>query len=154
MDIAKAVGVDVERKFRRRKGRGTGSGAGKTSGRGSKGAASRSGFGGLLHREGGQMPLIRRLPKRGFKNAFRVEYEVLNVRDLAQYAGETITPGFLKAKGVLKKNAKLFKVLGTGELEVALDVHADAFSPTARAKIESAGGSVTILGSGTTGGQG
>mgnify|MGYP003574317273 CR=1 FL=1 len=145
MDVSKAVGVDVGRRHKRRKGRGTGSGAGKTSGRGSKGAASRTGFGGLLHHEGGQMPLIRRLPKRGFKNRFRVEYEVINVRDLGVYAGETVTLDFLKHKGVIKKRADRLKVLGTGSIEVAVSVHAHAFSATAREKIEQAGGTVTLV---------
>ena len=100
MDISKVVGVDVGRRFKRRKGRGTGSGAGKTSSRGSKGAASRSGFGGRLHHEGGQMPLIRRIPKRGFSNSlFRVEYEAVNVSQLAQFAGEHVTLDFLKQHG-------------------------------------------------------
>ena len=146
MDISKAVGVDVGRRRKRRKGRGTGSGAGKTSGRGSKGAASRSGFGGLMHREGGQMPLIRRIPKRGFKNPFRVEYEVLNIRDILPFADEQpITPDVLKGHGVLKKRADLLKILGTGDLEQALEVHAHAFSATAREKIEKAGGKAVLI---------
>ena len=145
MDIAKAVGVDVGRRHKRRKGRGTGSGAGKTSSRGSKGAAARTGFGGLLHHEGGQMPLIRRLPKRGFKNRFRVVYEVINVRELGQYAGETVTLDFLQHKGVIKKRAVRLKILGTGSIDVAVNVHAHAFSATAREKIEKAGGTVTLV---------
>ena len=154
MDTADAVGVDVGRRHKRRKGRGTASGAGKTSSRGSKGAASRSGFGGLLHHEGGQMPLIRRIPKRGFKNRFRVEYEVVNVAQLASYAGETVTPDFLKGVGVIKKRAKLVKILGGGDLGAKVDVHAHAFSATAKDKIEKAGGTVTVIpatGGGTAG---
>ena len=146
MDMSKAVGVDVGRKHKRRVGRGSGSGLGKTSGRGSKGAASRTGFGGLLHREGGQMPLIRRIPKRGFKNTlFRVEYEVLNVDQVARFAGEPITPELLKQKGLLKKRAKRLKILGSGELDARLEVSAHAFSRTAREKIEAAGGTATVL---------
>lgn len=144
MDISKAVGVDVGRRHKVRKGRGTGSGKGKTSSRGSKGAAARSGFGGLMHREGGQMPLIRRLPKRGFNNIFRVEYEVVNVEQLAQFSGETIDIDFLKGKGLIKKRARLLKVLGGGELSVAVDVVAHAFSKSAREKIEAAGGSAKL----------
>jgi large subunit ribosomal protein L15 len=151
MDISKVVGVDVGRRRKRRKGRGTASGAGKTSGRGSKGAAARSGFGGLMHREGGQMPLIRRIPKRGFTNIFRVEFEVLNVRELVQFAGESITPDLLKSHGLLKKRAQRLKILGDGELEAALDIHAHAFSKTAREKIEAAGGTVTVLAEGDGG---
>ncbi len=145
MDLSKVTGVDVGRRRKVRKGRGTGSGHGKTSGRGSKGAAARSGFGGLLHREGGQMPLIRRIPKRGFTNIFRVEYEVLNVRRLDQFQGETVTPDFLKERGLIKKRAKLVKILGTGEVTVPVNVHAHAFSASAREKIEQAGGSATVI---------
>lgn len=145
MDISKAVGVDVGRRHKVRKGRGTGSGKGKTASRGSKGAAARSGWGGLLHREGGQMPLIRRLPKRGFNNIFRVEYEVVNVEQLAQFAGDEITLPFLKKKGLIKKRARRLKILGGGELGVALDVKAHAFSGTAREKIEAAGGTATVV---------
>jgi large subunit ribosomal protein L15 len=152
MDISKVVGVDVGRRFKRRKGRGTGSGAGKTSSRGSKGAASRTGFGGLLHREGGQMPLIRRIPKRGFTNPFRVEYEVLNIRDILVYANEPITPELLKSHGLLKKRADRLKILGTGDLDQAIEVHAHAFSASAKEKIEKAGGTVHLLGVKKSGG--
>ncbi len=146
MDISKVVGVDVGRRFKRRKGRGTGSGAGKTSSRGSKGAASRSGFGGLLHHEGGQMPLIRRLPKRGFSNSlFRIEYEAVNLNRIAPFAGQTVTIDLLKKHGLLKKKTRRFKVLGGGELTGKTDVVADAFSKTALAKIEAAGGSATVF---------
>jgi large subunit ribosomal protein L15 len=146
MDLSKVVGVDVGRRRRRRVGRGSGSGAGKTAGRGSKGAASRSGFGGLLHREGGQMPLIRRIPKRGFNNTmFRVEYEAVNVAQLAGFAGLEVTPELLKQRGVIKKRTKRVKILGNGELGTALAVHAHAFSATARTKIESSGGTATVL---------
>lgn len=146
MDIAKVVGVDVGRKFKRRVGRGSGSGAGKTSGRGSKGAASRTGFGGLLHREGGQMPLIRRLPKRGFRNSlFRVAYEVVNIDRLADFAGKTVTPDVLKEAGLVPRSAKLLKILGNGEISAKVEVHAHAFSSTARSKIEAAGGSAIVI---------
>jgi len=147
MDVSKAVGVDVGRRFKVRVGRGSGSGLGKTSGRGANGAAARTGFGGLLHREGGQMPLIRRLPKRGFNNKiFRVAYEVVNVESLVQFAGMTVTPDLLKEKGLLKKAAERVKVLGAGKLDVKVDVHAHAFSDKAKAAIEAAGGTVTLLG--------
>jgi large subunit ribosomal protein L15 len=145
MDLSKATGVDVGRRRKVRQGRGLGAGHGKTSGRGSKGAAARSGFGGLLHREGGQMPLIRRIPKRGFTNIFRVEYEVVNVDLLAQFEGQTVTPELLKERGLVKKRAERVKVLGGGELGVKLDVRVHAFSKTAREKIEQAGGTATVL---------
>ena len=145
MDISKAVGVDVGRKRKRRKGRGTASGAGKTASRGSKGAAARTGFGGLLHHEGGQMPLIRRIPKRGFSNSlFRVEYEAVNLNRIAQFEGQTVTIDLLKQHGLLKKKTKRFKVLGGGELTGKTDVVADAFSKTAIEKIEAAGGTATV----------
>ena len=151
MDIANAVGVDVGRRHKRRKGRGTGSGAGKTASRGSKGAASRTGFGGLLHHEGGQMPLIRRIPKRGFSNSlFRVEYEAVNVDRLVAFEGEPITIDLLKQHGLLKKRTRRYKVLGGGELTVRLEVVADAFSGSAREKIEAAGGSATVATAGGT----
>ncbi len=146
MDISKAVGVDVGRRRKRRKGRGTGSGAGKTSSRGSKGAAARTGFSGLLHHEGGQMPLIRRIPKRGFSNdRFRIEYEAINVDRLAQFAGELITPDLLKERGMLKKRSERVKVLAGGDLTEKLDVHAHAFSKAAITKIEAAGGTATVI---------
>jgi large subunit ribosomal protein L15 len=146
MDISKVVGVDVGRRFKRRKGRGTGSGAGKTSSRGSKGAASRSGYGGLLHHEGGQMPLIRRIPKRGFSNSlFRIEYEAVNLDRVAQFAGQTVTIDLLKEHGLLKKKTKRFKILGGGELTGKTDIVADAFSKSALVKIEAAGGKATVF---------
>lgn len=147
MDVSKVVGVDVGRRYKVRVGRGSGSGLGKTSGRGFNGAASKSGFGGLLHREGGQMPLIRRLPKRGFNNKnFRVDYEVVNVDRLAEFAGATVTIDLLKEKGLLPKAAARLKVLGEGELSAKVDVQAHAFSATARQKIEAAGGTCTVVG--------
>lgn len=147
MDVSKAVGVDVGRRHKVRVGRGSGSGLGKTSGRGSKGAASRTGFGGLMHREGGQMPLIRRLPKRGFNNKlFRVAYEVVNVETLAQFAGGVVTIELLKEKGLLPKNSERLKVLGDGEISGGVEVRAHAFSATAKQKIEAAGGTCTLIG--------
>ena len=145
MDLAKVVAVDKRRK-KVRVGRGSGSGLGKTSGRGSKGAGSRTGFGGLLHREGGQMPLIRRIPKRGFRNSmFRVAYDVVNLDRLAEFAGEKITPEFLHEKGVTADRFGRLKVLGRGDVTVALDVSAHAFSGSAKEKIEKAGGKATVL---------
>ncbi len=146
MDLSKVTGVDVGRIYKVRVGRGSGSGLGKTSGRGSKGAASRTGFGGLLWREGGQMPLIRRLPKRGFRNAmFRVSYHVVNVDRLAEFAGKKVDPDFMKEAGLLPRSAERVKVLGNGDVKVKLDVHAHAFSADAQQKIEAAGGSVTVI---------
>ena len=126
----------------KRVGRGPGSGKGKTCGRGQKGYGSRSGSGGKVGFEGGQMPIYRRLPKRGFTNApFKVTYSTVNVGDLAGFsAGETVDLAAVKAKGLVKKNAKLLKILGGGELGSKLTVRADRFSASARQKIEAAGG--------------
>jgi large subunit ribosomal protein L15 len=123
---------------RKRVGRGPGSGLGKTAGRGHKGQKSRSGYSGQRGFEGGQMTLIRRVPKRGFHNEFRTEYEVVNVGQLAGLVGE-ITPESLAAAGLVRAGRPL-KVLGDGELGKALTVAAHKFSKTARAKIEAAGG--------------
>ena len=135
------------RRNRKRVGRGPGSGTGKTAGRGQKGAGARSGTTAKPGFEGGQMPLQRRIPKRGFKNFRRVEYQVVNVRDLAGLEGE-ITPETLKAAGLVANLRRPVKVLGDGDPGSALSVSAHAFSKSARAKIEAAGGSATVLGRG------
>jgi large subunit ribosomal protein L15 len=131
----------------KRIGRGPGSGSGKTSGRGHKGQKSRSGFSRRQGFEGGQMPLQRRVPKRGFTNIFRKEFATLNVRDLARVfeAGVTVGPEELQAKGLLRKNKAGIKILGEGELSHALTVRAHAFSASARAKIEQAGGQCEVI---------
>ena len=134
------------RRKRKRVGRGPGSGLGKTSGRGHKGQKARSG--GSIRRgfEGGQMPLQRRLPKRGFKNIFRVQVDGVNldVLDRVFEAGE-VDPAQMRAKGVVPRKAMVIKVLGRGELSKALTVKAHRFSQTARDKIEAAGGTVHVL---------
>jgi large subunit ribosomal protein L15 len=146
MDLSKVMAVG-KRKKKVRVGRGGGSGLGKTSGRGMNGAASKAGFGGLLHREGGQMPLIRRIPKRGFRNTmFRVAYDVVNLDRLVEFAGQDITPELLHGKGVTADRWGKLKVLARGDIEVALKVSAHAFSASAKEKIEKAGGTATVLG--------
>lgn len=143
-DLSPAKG---SKKDRKRVGRGPGSGLGKTAGRGSKGQLSRSGHRRRPGFEGGQMPLVRRVPKRGFTNVFRVEYAVVNVGDLAalpEGVGPEVTPENLAAAGLVHRNKPL-KVLGDGELGAALTVKAHAFSKTAREKIEAAGGSCEEL---------
>ena len=129
---------------KKRVGRGMGSGIGKTSGRGHKGQRSRSGSRMMRGFEGGQMPLHRRLPKRGFTNIFRTEYAVVNVGDLAAL-GKTITPEVLVKAGVCSKN-DLIKVLGDGELKSAITVQAHKFSKSAEEKITKAGGKIEVLG--------
>ncbi len=132
---------------RKRFGRGTGSGHGKSAGRGTKGQNARSGGVKGPFFEGGQLPLVRRMPfKRGFVNIFRVPFSVVNVQDLTRFApGTHVTPELMVAAGLVKANGLPIKVLGTGELDRALQVSADSFSASARAKIEAAGGTAVIL---------
>jgi large subunit ribosomal protein L15 len=130
---------------RKRVGRGPGSGSGKTSGRGQKGQKARSGGSVRPGFEGGQMPLHRRIPKRGFTPLNRTEYQVVNVRDLEEVEADAITPRVLREAGLIGSMKKLVKILGTGEIARAVKVEAHAFSDSARAKIEAAGGSVTIV---------
>jgi large subunit ribosomal protein L15 len=130
---------------KKRVGRGMGSGIGKTSGRGHKGQGSRSGSSLMRGFEGGQMPLHRRLPKRGFTNIFRTEYTVLNLDRLAELNESELTIEFFAAKGLLKKNEGLLKVLGNGELTKAITVHAHKFSKSAQEKIEKAGGKAILV---------
>ncbi len=134
-----------DRQDRKRIGRGPGSGTGKTSGRGQKGQKSRSGGSPHPWFEGGQMPLQRRLPKRGFTNIFKKQFEIVNVSDLARCAGsDPVTPEVMKEKGLIKKTG-LVKILGCGELKESLNVHAHKFSGSAQAKIEKSGGQAVSL---------
>ena len=136
------------RRRRRVRGRGPGSGRGKTSGRGHKGQKARSGGKSSRGFEGGQMPLYRRLPKRGFNRArFKVVYSVVNLKSLSAFAdGDRITPSVLKERGLIKNVRQPVKVLGDGELRVKLEVVAHAFSQTARQAIEQQGGTCEIIG--------
>jgi large subunit ribosomal protein L15 len=129
---------------KKRVGRGMGSGMGKTSTRGHKGQRSRSGSRMMRGFEGGQMPLHRRMPKRGFTNIFRQEFNVVNLEKLAMLGEATITPDVLRKAGVIKGKHPL-KVLGDGELAVALTVHAHKFSKSAQEKITKAGGTFEVL---------
>jgi large subunit ribosomal protein L15 len=130
-----------------RVGRGTSSGNGKTSGRGQKGQNSRSGGGVRLGFEGGQNPLFRKVPKRGFNNYnFKVKYAVINVSDLNKFEdGTEITPELLKDMGLVKKQLDGIKVLGNGELTKKLTVKASMFSKTAKEKIEKNGGKAEVI---------
>ncbi len=141
-DLAPAPG---SRKKRKRVGRGPGSGHGKTSCRGHKGQKSRSGGGTKPGFEGGQMPLQRRLPKRGFTNIFQKEYAIVNLATLEKLSESTITPEYLIKEGVLKKLLDGVKVLGNGELTKAITVKAHAFSLSAKDKIIKAQGSVEVI---------
>ena len=129
---------------RKRVGRGMGSGMGKTSTRGHKGQRSRSGSRLLRGFEGGQMPLHRRLPKRGFTNVFRKEYNIVNLEKLAAIGETTITPEVLRNRGVIKTERPL-KILGDGELSLPITVKAHRFSKSAQAKITKAGGKFEVL---------
>ncbi len=131
---------------KKRVGRGMGSGHGKTSARGHKGQRSRSGSSMMRGFEGGQMPLHRRLPKRGFTNIFRTEYTVLNLDRLVELGETELTLDAFVAKGFLRKRNELLKILGNGEINVALTVHAHKFSKAAQEKIEKAGGKAVLIG--------
>lgn len=134
------------RKEPKRKGRGTATGQGKTAGRGQKGQTSRSGGGVRPGFEGGQMPLQRRLPKRGFTNVFAKEYAEVNVEDLNKFeAGTVVTPELLLEKKIIRKLMDGVKVLGNGNLEKALTVKAHKFSESAVKKIEAAGGKIEVI---------
>ena len=132
---------------KKRVGRGQGSGNGKTAGRGHKGAKSRSGFKHKRGFEGGQMPLHRRVPKRGFHNPFRVEYAVVNLDTLAEVfeAGSSVTPELLRERGLVRKAKSKIKVLGRGDITKKLTVQAHKFSGKAAEKIAAAGGSAEVL---------
>jgi large subunit ribosomal protein L15 len=133
---------------KKRVGRGPGSGLGKTAGRGSKGAKSRSGYRQKRGFEGGQMPLHRRLPKRGFKNPFRVEYAVINLDTLETVfdAGSAVTPDVLRERGLVSSATQPVKILGRGELSKNLTVEAHKFSASAARKIADAGGTTQVVG--------
>ena len=129
-----------------RKGRGLGSGNGKTAGKGHKGQNARSGGGVALGFEGGQLPLFRRLPKRGFKNVNHVNYATINVKDLNRFKdGTVVSPALLKEEGLLTKEYNGLKVLGGGTLEKKLTVQAQAFSKSAEKAICDAGGKIEVI---------
>lgn len=137
--------VKGSRKKPKRVGRGVGSGHGKTSGRGHKGQKARSGGGKGAGFEGGQMPLHRRLPKRGFKNPFKKEYSVINLKTLNELSVPLATPQVLLEKGLIREIKDGLKILGDGELRAPVTVKAHAFSASAKEKIIKAGGSVEII---------
>ncbi len=132
---------------KKRVGRGPGSGLGKTAGRGNKGQKSRSGYSGKVGFEGGQMPLQRRLPKRGFTNIFKKQWIEVTLSTLEQSfdAGDEITPETMHSRGVIAKGKRDVVVLGTGEITKALTVSAHRFTKGARAKIKAAGGTVNVI---------
>lgn len=138
--------VDLSNRRRRRVGRGQGSGNGKTAGRGSKGQKARSGYSRSAAHEGGQLPLFRRIGKRGFNNAvFRTEYAIVNLSQLNDLEQDVIDPVVLTEARIVSKMKAGIKVLGDGDLSRAVTVRAHKFSKSARQKIEAAGGKVEVI---------
>jgi len=135
------------RKKKKRLGRGPGSGFGKTAGKGHKGLLARSGRGNMAGFEGGQMPLARRLPKRGFTNVFRIEYTVVNIQTLAAQENTTeFSPAVFRELGLLKGRNSRVKILGEGDISRPLVIKAHKFSVSAKQKIENAGGQAKVIG--------
>ncbi|KAA3602994.1 MAG: 50S ribosomal protein L15 [Calditrichaeota bacterium] len=145
MDLSNLKYADGSIKKRKRIGRGDASGSGGTAGKGHKGAKARSGAKHRAWFEGGQMPLNRRLPKFGFTNIFKKEWQIVNVSDLEKIEGDKVDPTILEANGLIRSSKKLVKILGDGELTKALEITANAFSKSAEEKINAAGGKATKL---------
>jgi len=146
MKIGDLKPTEGSTKRNKRVGRGVGSGHGKTSCKGHKGQKSRSGGTKGPGFEGGQMPLQRRLPKRGFKNRFKIEYAIINLKDISKIEGlDFITPEVLVERGIIKNLKDGLKVLGEGEIQRAFTIKADAFSASALAKIAAAGGKAEVI---------
>jgi len=146
MDLSNLHPAKNSRKNKRRVGRGPGSGRGKTCGRGTKGQKSISGYSRKLGFEGGQMPLNRRVPKRGFTNIFRTEYREVNLDRLAKINKAKIEPKDLREARLIKKDSERIKVLGRGDISAAKTVHAHKFTRSAQKKIEDAGGKAVLIG--------
>jgi len=148
MDLSNLKPAERSKAAKKRVGRGQGSGTGVQAGRGHKGAKSRSGFKFKRGFEGGQMPLHRRVPKRGFINEFRVEYAVVNLDTLAERfdAGTVVTPDLLRERGIIRSARQPIKVLARGDVAKKLTVQAHKFSGTAAEKIAAAGGTAEVLG--------
>jgi len=148
MDLSNLKPAERSKFPKKRVGRGQGSGNGVQAGRGHKGAKSRSGFKFKRGFEGGQMPLHRRIPKRGFHNLFRVEYAVVNLDDLSERfdAGTVVTPELLREQGLIHSLRQPIKVLARGDISKKLTVHAHRFSGKAAEKIAAAGGATEVLG--------
>ena len=144
MKLNSLTPVPGSTKNRKRVGRGHGSGLGKSAGRGDKGAGQRSGFKRRPWFEGGQMPLARRLPRRGFTNIFKKEFQIVNLNVLGDLGIEKIDAQIMFQKGLVRSALKPIKILGDGELNVKLEITASAFSTSANEKIEKAGGTATV----------
>ena len=147
MNLHNLAPAPGSKKRRKRIGRGPGSGHGKTATKGHKGILARSGGGKRPGFEGGQMPLVRRLPKFGFTNPSRIEYSIVNLKSFEQWAGEgTVTPQAMVDAGLIKRKRLPIKILGVGELKTSLVVQAHKFSKSAEAMIQAAGGRVAVIG--------
>ena len=146
MDLSSLKPPAGQKHRKKRVGRGMGSGKGKTSTRGHKGARSISGYSIMRGFEGGQMPLHRRLPKRGFTNIFKKQFAIVNLRDLEKLAGNDFTVDTLKALGIVNKLGDGLKILGNGEITRAITVEAHIFSKSAAEKIQKAGGTAKVIG--------
>ncbi len=146
MDLSSLKPPAGQKHRKKRVGRGMGSGRGKTSARGHKGARSISGYSIMRGFEGGQMPLHRRLPKRGFTNIFKKQFAIVNLRDLEKLEGNHFTADSLKALGIVNKLGDGLKILGNGEITRAITVEAHIFSKSAAEKIQKAGGTATVVG--------
>ncbi|MBH0207584.1 MAG: 50S ribosomal protein L15 [Nitrospira sp. HN-bin3] len=147
MNLHNLTPAPGSKKRRKRIGRGPGSGHGKTATKGHKGLLARSGGGKRPGFEGGQMPLVRRLPKFGFRNPSRIEYAIVNVKSFEQWTREgTVTPQVMVDAGLVKRKCLPIKILGVGELKKPLVVQAHKFSKSAEAKIQAAGGRVEVIG--------
>jgi len=147
MNLSNLHPAKGSRKNRKRVGRGPGSGMGKTSGRGSKGQKAIAGYSSKRGFEGGQMPLHRRLPKRGFTNIFRKEYSEVNLDRLEKITKKVVKLKDLKEAGIIKKESERVKILGRGKISSSMTIHAHKFSRSALEKIEKAGGKVIVIGS-------
>ena len=147
MNLHNLAPAPGSKKRRKRIGRGPGSGHGKTATKGHKGLLARSGGGKRPGFEGGQMPLVRRLPKFGFRNPSRIEYAIVNLKSFEQWTGDgTVTPQAMVDAGLIKRKRLPIKILGVGELKKSLVVQAHKFSKSAEAKIQAAGGRVEVIG--------
>ena len=147
MNLSNVHPAKNSRKNKKRVGRGPGSGKGKTAGRGTKGQKSISGYSRKRGFEGGQMPLNRRVPKRGFTNIFKKEYSEVNLDRLERIGKDKIKPKDLVDAGLLKKESQTVKILGRGEIKSAKEIHAHKFTQSAQDKIQKAGGKAILIGS-------
>ena len=145
MKLNSLTPINGSTKSRKRVGRGHGSGLGKSAGRGDKGAGQRSGFKRRAWFEGGQMPLARRLPMRGFHNLFKKDFQIVNINRIEALGLKEVNAQILKENGLIRSALKPVKILGNGNMESKIDITATVFSQSAKEKIEKAGGTATVL---------